>query len=86
MTTQHAPEDAPAFAITSVILGALAQLSFCILPLSLVLGIIGLVLGCIGAKGHWRGLSYLGIILSVLPILVAVGMAAMFGAAFHHTP
>lgn len=84
--TMEAPKNG--FGIASLILGILGLFGSFIL-IGIVPALIGLVLGIIGyrrvtsGEANNRGVAIAGIITSVLALMIAIAMVALFAAVFN---
>ena len=74
-------------AITSMVLGIVSTVLCCCCGLSVVVGIVGLVLGIIAkAKGNNEAYSLVGIILSAVGIFLAIAMVVYYVVVLFNDP
>ena len=63
----ESPRNSNGLAIASLVLGISSLVTCCCCLLGLILGIIGIVLACVGKKGRdWDGLLIAGLVCSIL--------------------
>lgn len=76
-------------AIASLVLGILSILSCCCVYLAVILGVVGIVLAIISKSkslaGKMETMATVGMILSILGVVIAVGMI-IWSVAFSQTP
>ncbi|MBQ2800167.1 MAG: DUF4190 domain-containing protein [Lachnospiraceae bacterium] len=76
-------------AIASLVLGILSILSCCCTYLAIILGVVGIVLAIISKSkslaGKMETMATVGMILSILGVVIAVGMI-IWSAAFAQSP
>ncbi len=73
VTYAHSGAPTSGLAVASLVLGIISLALFCLIPISLPCGIIGLILGLSGAKGSSKQpLATAGIVTSIIGILVSV--------------
>ena len=72
-------------AIASLVLGILSILSCCCTYLAIILGVVGIVLAIISLAGKMETMATVGMILSILGVVIAVGMI-IWSAAFAQSP
>lgn len=76
-------------AIASLVLGILSILSCCCVYLAVILGVVGIVLAIISKSkslaGKMETMATVGMILSILGVVIAVGMI-IWSAAFAQSP
>jgi predicted Zn finger-like uncharacterized protein len=65
------------YAVTSLVLGALACVVFCCWPFSLSLGGLGAVFGALGLRSRSRGLAVAGLTLSLVGLIFGGGFAVV---------
>ncbi|MAZ94600.1 MAG: hypothetical protein CMJ73_00980 [Planctomycetaceae bacterium] len=73
VTQVHSGAPTSGLAVASLVLGIISLALFCLIPISLPCGIIGLILGLSGAKGPSKQpLATAGIVTSIIGILISV--------------
>lgn len=69
------PRGTNGFAIASLVLGIASILTCCCCLLGLILGIIGIILACVGKKGRdWDGILIAGLVCSILGTVSSLGV------------
>ena len=76
--------DRPAYAITSITLGGVSLLAWCLPILGLPISVLGIIFGITGRDTSRRGLATCGLVLSFVGLLASVANAAI-GAYLGYT-
>ncbi len=69
-------------AITSLVLGILSLVLFCLWPIAILLGLMGLIFGIAGNKDNSKSIAIAGIVCSAVGLLIAVGFLVLVGSRF----
>lgn len=83
-STEEPKKDRKGFCITSMVLGIIAMVFFCLWYLSIPCGILAIIFGILGVKSTNKGMAIAGIVTGAIGLVISIFiivMLFMYGVA-----